>query len=145
MEFQDEPGGVCGAWAGPAGARTLSKMEPCVTPRPAARQMALEPRTPSSIFKVRGKHQELGCELDRANLQLGEPLAPENGSHAQVFAGVYHEPETGISHEVAAKRFEIASSRHQVQSIHREIGCGNAREQCLATAASVRLPCAGAC
>ena len=131
--------------AGPAGARALRKMEPCVTPRPEARQMALEPRTPSSIFKVRGKHQELGCELDRANLQLGEPLAPENGSHAQVFAGVYHEPETGISHEVAAKRFEIASSRHQVQSIHREIGCGNAREQCLATAASVRLPCAGAC
>lgn len=77
--------------------------------------------SPVAMLKVRGRHQDLGCELDPAHLELGEALG-EDGSRSQVFAAEYHEPETGISHAVAVKKFPPARSPQELQSAHREIG-----------------------
>ena len=77
--------------------------------------------SPVAMIKVRGRHRELGCELDPANLVLGEPIG-EDGSRSQVFAAQYHEPCTGISHDVAVKRFPPARTQHELKNIHREVG-----------------------
>ena len=77
--------------------------------------------SPTALLKVRGRHQDLGCELDTSHLVLGEALG-EDGSRSQVFAAEYHEPETGISHAVAVKKFPLARTPQELQSAHREIG-----------------------
>ena len=77
--------------------------------------------SPVSLLKVRGSYQVLGCELDQSNLMLAEPIG-EDGSRSQVFAARYHEPETGISHAVAVKRFPPPRTQQELKSVHREIG-----------------------
>ena len=77
--------------------------------------------SPTALLKVRGRHRDLGCELDSSHLVLGDALG-EDGSRSQVFAAEYHEPETGISHAVAVKKFPPARTPQELQSAHREIG-----------------------
>ena len=81
----------------------------------------VRPETPSSLLKVRGKYHSLGCELDPSHLTIGDPIG-EDGSRSQVFAAQYYEPETGIVHDVAVKKFPPARTPHEIKTVHREIG-----------------------
>ena len=72
--------------------------------------------SPVSLLKVRGSYQVLGCELDQSNLMLAESIG-EDGSRSQVFAARYHEPETGISHAVAVKRFPPPRTQQELKSV----------------------------
>jgi len=69
---------------------------------------------------VRGVKQHLP-QVDSDNLTLDMPIH-DDGSRSQVWSGTLLEPETGIRHPVAVKRFPGAESAEQLRSIHREIG-----------------------
>jgi len=51
---------------------------------------------------------------------LIQPIG-EDGSRSQVFAAHYHEPETGIRHAVAVKKFPPARTQQELKSVHREV------------------------
>jgi serine/threonine protein kinase len=87
--------------------------------------------TPSSPMAVQGVRQHLP-QVDSDNLQLESPL-DDGGSRSQVWAGSLLEPETGIRHAVAVKRFPPAKTVEDLRGIHREIGV-----MCLASQRSHR-------
>jgi hypothetical protein len=75
---------------------------------------------PRSHFAVQGERQPL-WRVDFRNVTLHTLIAENTHGKSAVYVGLYLERETGISHEVAVKKFPAPSSTDEQEQIHREL------------------------
>lgn len=75
--------------------------------------------SPRSYFTVHGEKQALRM-VDSRFLMLERPKSESQGGNT-VWDATYEEPETGIVHLTAVKKFTASPSKDQLDQIHKEL------------------------
>jgi hypothetical protein len=75
---------------------------------------------PESHYSVSGERQPL-WKVEFRHLKLQSILAENSLGRSTVYQGFYEERETGISHDVAVKKFPPPRSIEEQEQIHREL------------------------
>jgi len=79
------------------------------------------PPHPRSHFAVHGERQPL-WRVDSRYLSLHTQIAQSRASdRTEVWSATYVEPETGIAHQTAVKKFKASPSSEELHEIHKEL------------------------
>jgi len=78
------------------------------------------PGHPRSHFSVHGERQPL-WRVDSRYLSLHDQIAQSRDESTEVCEATYVEPETGIAHQTAVKKFKASPSSEELHQIHKEL------------------------